>query len=524
MNWSRVAGWIAMSAFGLLISASGADRGVEAQTAPGETVIYARSTDSATLDPGESASAEDKRVTYSLYDTLVDYVLDANGQWTFVPLLAERWTTSPDGLTWTFHLRPGVKFHDGTDFDADAVVFAFDRQRDSKHPYFPKRQKFWQQQFGDLVTQVQAVDKSQVRFTLRSSFGPFLTNLAGSLGAIPSPTAVKKLGGDFATNPVGTGPFKFVQWTTGDRIVLERFSGYWGRPAGPQRVIIRAVPDPSARFAEVQAGNVHIAADISTDFHDRAKQNAQLNVMYRAPLNVGFLYINIAHRPFDNALVRRAVAHAIDKQSIVDAFYSGTGITARNILPPSVFGHNDRAQEYAYDAARARQLLSEAGFPNGFETALWVMPVSRGYFPKPKETGEVIQSNLAAVGIRAKIVTFDWTTYLAKTDAGEADLFMYGTTNAPDPHYFLCWFFCKTTTKDSYNDAEVQRILAEGARETRIPQRATLYARAQELLAVGMPAVPIAHGRPIVVSRRTVAGYRPSPVDNEDFRAVTLSR
>ena len=186
-----------------------------------------------------------------------------------------------------------------------------------------------------------------------------------------------------------------------------------------------------------------------------------------------------------------------------------------------MFGHNDRAQEYAYDPTRARQLLTEAGFPNGFETALWVMPVSGGYFPKPKETGEVIQSNLVAVGIRAKIVMFDWTTYLAKTDAGEADLFMYGTTNAPDPHYFLCWFFCKTTTKDSYNDAEVQRILADAARETRVPQRTALYARAQELLAVGMPAVPIAHGRPIVVSRRTVTGYRPSPVDNEDFRAVT---
>ncbi len=524
MKSLRVARWLAGSALCLLIGSSGVFQMVEAQTAPGDTVIYARSTDSATLDPGESASAEDKRVTYSIYETLVDYTLDAHGQWVFVPQLAERWETSPDGLVWTFQLRQGVKFHDGTDLDAEAVVFAFDRQRDSAHPYFPKRQKFWQQQFGNLVTGVQALDKYRVRFTLRSAFGPFLTNLAGPLAAIPSPTAVKKLGADFATNPVGTGPFKFGQWTTGDRIVLERFSGYWGRAAAPQRVIFRSVPDPAARFAEVQAGNVHIAADIIPDFHDRARQNAQLTIMYRAPLNVGFLYINIAHRPFDNVLVRRAIAHAIDKQSIVDAFYSGTGVTARNILPPSVFGHNDRAQEYAYDPPRARQLLTEAGFPNGFETTLWVMPVSRGYFPKPKETGEVIQSNLAAVGVRAKIVTFDWTTYLAKTDAGEADLFMYGTTNAPDPHYFLCWFFCKTTTKDSYNDAEVQRILADAARETRIPQRTALYARAQELLAVGMPAVPVAHGRPIVVSRRNVTGYRPSPVDNEDFRAVTLGR
>jgi peptide/nickel transport system substrate-binding protein len=206
----------------------GGGRAAEAQAPGGGTVIYARSADAATLDPAESASAEDKRVTYSLYETLVDHVLDARGQWVFVPKLAERWETSPDGLTWTFHLRRNVKFHDGTDFDADAVVFAFDRQRNPGHPYFPKRQKFWQQQFGDLVTGVQALDKHRVRFTLRSSFGPFLTNLAGPLGAVPSPAAVKKAGADFGTTPVGTGPFRFVQWITGDRIVLERSPSYWG--------------------------------------------------------------------------------------------------------------------------------------------------------------------------------------------------------------------------------------------------------------------------------------------------------
>jgi peptide/nickel transport system substrate-binding protein len=496
----------------------------DAQAPSGGTLVYARSTDSATLDPGESASADDKRVTYSIYDTLVDYVQSGDGKWSFVPLLAERWQTSPDGKTWTFHLRRGVKFHDGTDFDAEAVVFAFDRQRTPNHPYFPKRQKFWTQQFGDLITGVQAVDKYTVRFTLRTSFGPFLLNLAGSLGAIPSPTAVKKFGADFATNPVGTGPFKFVQWVTGDRIVLERFPGYWGRAPRVDRIVIRAVPDAAARFAEVQAGGVHIASDISPDFHDRARQNQQLSVLYRTALNVGFVYINIARRPFENVLVRRAVAHAIDKRAIVESFYAGTGMTAKNILPPSVFGHNDGVFEYAYDPQKARQLLAEAGFPSGFDTTLWVMPVSRGYFPKPKEAGEAIQSFLTAVGIRARIVSFDWTTYLAKTDAGEADLFMYGTTNVPDPHYFLCWFFCNTSSKDSYSGTEVQVLLREAAQRTNPELRARLYRRAQELLANDVPAVPVAHGRPIVVARRTVAGYAPSGVDNEDFRITTVSR
>jgi peptide/nickel transport system substrate-binding protein len=442
----------------------------------------------------------------------------------FAPALAERWQASPDGKAWTFFLRKGVKFHDGTDFDADAVVFAFDRQRNSNHPYFPKRQKFWKQIFGDLIARVEAPDKHTVKFSLTSPFGPFLMNIAGPLGAIPSPAAVKSRGADFATNPVGTGPFKFVQWVSGDRIVLERFAGYWGPAPKIERLVIRAVPDPASRFAEVQAGGVHIASDISPDFHDRAKQNPQLNVMYRTALNVGFVYINVAHRPFENVLVRRAIAHAIDKRAIVDSFYAGTGATAKNILPPSVFSHNDNVVEYAYDPQRARQLLAEAGLPNGFETTLWVMPVSRGYFPKPKETGEAIQSYLTAVGIRARIVTWDWTTYLAKTDAGEADLFMYGTTNVPDPHYFLSWFFGNTSPKDSFYSAEVQVLLKDAARRTNLESRSRLYRRAQEILASEMPAVPIAHGRPIVIARRTVSGYAPSGVDNEDFRAVMIGR
>lgn len=523
ISFARKAAVITL-AMTLLLTSVATFHGANAQAPAGGTVIYVRSTDAATLDPAENASAEDKRVTYSIYETLVDYRQDARGQWDFEPRLAESWSVSSDGLNWTFNLRRGVKFHDGSELDADAVVFAFDRQRNPQHPFFARRQRFWAQQFGDILINVQSVDKYTVRFTLRSAFGPFLTNLAGPLASIPSPSSIRRFGADFGTNPVGTGPFRFVSWTTGDRIVLERFAFYWGERPKAQRIIIRAVPDPAARFAEVQSGNAHVAVDIIPDFHDRARQNQQLQVMYKAALNVGFIYINVARRPFENANVRRAIAHAIDKQAIVDSFYSGTGQTAKNILPPSVFGHNEKVLEYKYDPARARQLLSEAGFPNGFDTTLWVMPVSRGYFPKPKETGEVFQSQLQAVGIRARITTFDWTTYLAKTDAGEADLFMYGTTNVPDPHYFLCWFFCKTTTKDSMNDANAQRVLADASRATRVRDRAALYSRAQDMLAQFMPAVPVAHGRPIVVARRDVSGFAPSGVDNEDFTTISASR
>ena len=496
----------------------------KAATTGGAQLVYGRAADSATLDPGENASGEDKRVTYQIYESLVDTAIDKDGRSTIVPLLAEKWDTSADGKEWTFTLRQGVKFHDGTDLDADAVVFAFDRQRDPNHPYYPKKQKFWASQFGDLITKVEALDKQRVKFTLKQPFGPFLTNLAGPLGQIPSPTAVKKFGADFGTNPVGTGPFKLVQWVTGDRIVLERFDGYWRKPVALDRIIFRAIPDPAARYAEIQAGNIDVAIDIDPDNHSRAKADPNLQVLYRPSLNVGFLYINIARKPFDNVKVRQAVAHAIDKQAIIDAFYSGIGRTAKNVLPPSVWGYNDDVVDYKYDPARAKQLLAEAGFPNGFDTTLWVMPVSRPYAPKPKEIGEALYSYLNAVGIRGKITSFDWTTYLAKTDAGEADLFMYGQTNTPDPHNFLHWFFGATSPKNSYNDPEVQKLLNDAATKTKIEERAPLYFKAQAMLHDGVPAVPFAHTTPIVLARKGVQGLVPSAVDNDELRVVSISR
>lgn len=493
-------------------------------TRAGGQLVYGRSGDPASLDPGELASNEDIAVDGQMYETLVKIVFD-QGKMSIEPGLAERWETT-DGKEWTFHLRQGVKFHDGTDFNAQAVVFAFERQNDPKHPNFPKKQKFWGYIFGDIIEKVEAVDDFTVRFTLRDAFSPFISNVGQVLTGIPSPTAVQKYGDDFGLHPVGTGPFKFVEWVSGDRVVVERFDDYWGKPALLDRVIFRSIPDANARFNEVQAGSIDIASSVDPDKYEVAKTLPDIKLVALDPLNVGFLYMNIAHEPFGNLKVRQAVAHAIDKKAIVDAFYSGYGIPAKNILPPASLGYNNDIPDYSFDPALARQLLTEAGFPNGFDTTLWVYPPAGAGvgWTKPKEQGEAIQAYLAAVGIRAKIVTWEWTTYLSKTDAGEADLFMYDTSGPPDPQFFLAWFFGETSPKNSWNDTKVQAVLAQAARTVDLEARAKLYRQAQEMLHEGVPAVPIVHNSGVKLVRSSVQDFVADPVHNDNLKVVWIKK
>lgn len=497
---------------------------VEAPVDPSATwPIIGRTGEPASLDPGESASGEDSAVTSQIYDKLVEMDIDEAGQATYIPALAESWETS-DGQEWIFHLRSGVKFHDGTDFDAEDVVFAFERQRDPDHPYFPVKQKFYQSIFGDVIAEVEALDDLTVRFMLTAPSGPFLENMTNSIAGIPSSQAIREHGDDFGRHPVGTGPFRFVEWEAGTQVILERFDDYWDGAPLPDGLTFRVIPDNDARFSAIAAGEIDVAAGIPPVKYDSGREDPNIDVIQMPSLNVGFLYFNVAKEPLDDRNVRLAVAHAIDKQAIVDAFYEGTGMVARNVLCPASWAYNWDIEPYEYNPELAMELLAEAGFPDGLDVELWVMPVSRPYFPQPQQIGEAFQSYLQAVGIRAEIVSYDWTTYLAMTDAGEAEIFMYGQTNVPDPHAFLYWFFGETTPKDSWDDPEVQRVIAEAARAVDLDERTELYMEAQRMLHEGLPAVPIAHSEPVVMVRAWMSGYRLNPREMHDFTEVVIEK
>ena len=489
----------------------------------GGTFVFGRGADTVGLDPAVVTDGESFRVTRNIYDSLLEYKRDGTE---IVPGLAEYWVASPSGLEWTFELRRHVKFHDGTPFNAEAVVFNFERWMFEQHPSHQGVFEYWKSMFGGFpgfVKSVKAIDELTVKFMLDKPMAPFLANLAMPMFGIASPTAIKKHGDDYFKHPVGTGAFRFREWRKDDRIVLERNPDYWGEKTLLDRVIFRSIVDNSARLLELQAGSIDLMEFLNPDDIPSVKNDAKLQLILRPSMNVGYLWWNVETTPFDKLDVRRAIAHAVNKRSIVEKLLGGIGVPARNMLPPSVWGYNEAVVDYEYDPASAREYLAKAGLPNGFKTKLWAMPNPRPYMPQPTKIAEAIQADLKAVGIDAEIVTMDWATYLAKTRDGEQDMYMLGWTgDNGDPDNFLYWFFGQKETRSRYFNAKAAELTGKARTIFTQEERAQLYREVQVVLKEDAANVPIAHTTPPLAARKTVKGYVPHATGGEKLDTVWL--
>lgn len=498
----------------------------------GGTLVYGRGADSVSLDPANVTDGESMRVTRQIYEGLVSY---SEKDTSIEPALATSWENSKDGLIWTFKLRKNVKFHDGTPFNAAAVKFSFERQMFKDHPYHHGDFEYWLGMFGGfpgVVKSVDVVDDLTVRFKLERPQAPFLANLAMSNFVIFSPDAVKKFGEDIGNHPIGTGPFKFVRWDHGDKITVEANMDYWaGRPY-LDKIIFRSIPDNSARLIELQSGGIHLMDSLNPDDVALVNKDKNLQVLLRPPFNVGYLAMNMDKKPFDNVYVRQAVSYAINKAALVKAFYAGLAQPAKNMTPPSLWGYNNKVTDYTYSVSRAKTLLAKAGYPKGFETTLWAMPVARPYMPQPTKIGEAIQANLAAIGIKAKIVSFDWGTYLDKISNGEHDMCLIGWTgDNGDPDNFLYMLLDKDqAVKGSannysfYRSEELHKVLIEAQRVSDQKTRSALYMKAHEIIHRDAPVVPLVHSTPPLAAFKHVMGYYPHPTQNEVMNLVWLNK
>ncbi len=491
----------------------------------GGTFVFGRGADSVGLDPAIVTDGESFRVTRNIYESLLEYKRDST---VVVPGLAEHWQPSADGLTWKLALRRNVKFHDGTPFNAEAVVFNFERWMLESHPYHKGVFEYWKSMFGGFpgfVKSVKASDDATVEFVLEKPMAPFLANLAMPMFGIASPTAIKKFGDDYFKNPVGTGPFRFKEWRKDDRIVLERNPDYWDEKALLDRVIFRSIVDNSARLLELQAGSIDLMEFLSPDDLPTVKNDANLQLILRPSMNVGYLWWNVEKEPYGKLEVRRAIGHAINKRAIVDKLFGGIGIPAKNMLPPSLWGYNDAVVDYEYDAAKAREYLAKAGLPDGFKTKLWAMPNPRPYMPQPTKIAEAIQADLKVVRIEAEIVTMDWATYLAKTRDGEQEMYMLGWTgDNGDPDNFLYWFFGQKETRSRYVNAKAAELTAKAQAIFEQEERARLYREAQVVLKEDAANVPIAHTTPPLAAKKTVKGYIPHATGGEKLDTVWLEK
>lgn len=496
----------------------------------GGTLIYGRGADAVSLDPADVTDGESVKAVVALFDTLVRYAPDSTE---IEPALATAWEVSEDRETWTFTLREGVAFHDGTPLDADAVVFSFERQRDPAHEFHQGEFVYWKDQFS-FVTKVEKKDARTVVFTLDRPFVPFLTNLAMFTASIVSPAGfreAKARGESPSSNPVGTGPFKLVEWRRGDAIVLEAFDGHWGGRPHLDRLVLRTIPDNNSRFMLLQKGDLQGMDGLNLADVKQAAAAPEVTVLAQPGMNVAYMAFNTRRPPFDDARVRRACAMALDLERVASRIYYGLATPAANPLPPTLFGHDDTIKPRPQDREAAKKLLAEAGHPQGFKTTLWTMSNPRPYLPQPDKMAQYVKAALAQIGVDATIVPKEWASYLEEVQKAEHDLcFMGWIGDTGDPDNFLYVLLDRDNARvgsasnySFYEDEAVHDLLGRARVEADPDRRADLYRQAQQKIFEDCPMVPLAHSTQVAAFGKHVRGFRLHPTGKIDFRRAWLA-
>lgn len=525
------------------------------------TFIFGRGADSVQLDPAIVTDGESFRVTGQVLEPLYQY---DHGSTVPIPALATDCTPNEAATEWVCTLRQGVKFHDGTDFNADAVIFNFERWRFTTHPYHFESQVFeyYEAQFGgyddaSIITSVEKVDDYTIKFVLSAPQAPFLANLAMDIFAISSPAAIEKDGVDYglpANGCVGTGPFKFVEWVEGDHITVEANADYWGGAPKVDKIIWRVIPDDSARFLALQAGDIHGLEQAVVEDLTTAENDPNLAILTRPALNTSYMAFNYKIVEFQDIRVREAVAHAVDKEGLIKNFYGKYGTVAKTFIPPLMWGYKADMVDWTYDPELSKQLLADAGFPNGLSEVtiaedvmdasgnvvfnagdkiplrLYYMPVTRFYFPAAKEIGEAVAANLTSVGINVELyLEGDWPTYLGSRREGRlVGLYMlgWGGDNG-DPDNFLCYFFCTGTEpimrEGWYQNAALVDVLMEAQVTPGQDARDPLYKQAEQMLHDDIARIWLGHNNTPLIFSSKVSGYIAQPVGADYYEFVEIA-
>lgn len=495
---------------GLALLATGAPQAATA----GKTLVVGLVAEPTSMDPGQLTDINSMRVLSSVYDTLVRFKEES---FTQEPGLATSWTISPDGLAYTFTLRRGVKFHDGTAFNAEAVKFTYDRLLDPKHPYANTGPFPFASFYYGAIKQVSVVDPYTVRFTLKKPFSPLLNNLTLNTGRIVSPAAVKKWGKEFAGHPVGTGPFKFASWQKNVRIVLEANSGYWDGAPKLDRLIFRPLVEEQTRVTELLSGGVDFIVDVPPDNVEQVKKDARF-VYYEQPgPHIWWVTLNTQKKPFSDVRVRRAANMAINKDAIAKDILKGTATAALGPIPPAItWAYTDQVTKYAYDPDKAKKLLTEAGYPNGFSAVFWI-PESGSGMQSPKTMAQAIQADLAAVGIKASIQTYEWGAYLNKYGKGfgqEADMgamsFMLDPGD-PAPMLSLVIDGRGGFNGGAYKNAAVDKLLDDATLVVDLKKRGDLYRQATKIIVDDAPWIFIDNAIQNAAGLKKVTGFKLHP-------------
>ena len=506
----------------------------------GSTLVYCSEGSPAGFDPGQYTTGTDYDATSeTLFNRLVQF---ERGGTEAVPALAESWETSADGKAWTFHLRHGVKFHTtdyfkpSREFNADDVVFTFERMLDKDQPFrkaYPTEFPYFTDMGLDRnIARVEKLDDHSVRFVLNEVDAAFIQNLAMSFAAIQSAEYAGQLlaqgkASEINQKPIGTGPFVLSRY---QKDALIRFKGnkdYW-KPEDVRldNLIFAINTDASVRMQKLKAGECQISLNPRPADLASLKQDANLNMPSQPGFNLGYIAYNVTHKPLDRVEVRQALDMAVNKQAIIDAIYQGAGQLAVNAMPPTQWSYDESIKGQAYDPAKARELLKQAGIAEGTEITLWAMPVQRPYNPNAKLMAEMIQADWAEVGIKARIVSYEWGEYIKRAHAGEHDAALFGWTgDNGDPDNWLGTLYgCDAVNGNNISkwcDAAYDKLVKQAKATTDHAQRVALYQQAQQLLAQQLPISPIAHSTVYQPMRKSVQGFLISPFGRNTFYGVS---
>jgi peptide/nickel transport system substrate-binding protein len=379
----------------------------------------------------------------------------------------------------------------------------------------------------DIVRDIRAADDSTVIIRLHRPNAPFLSNLAMGFASISSPTAVREYREDYFKNPVGTGPFRFVEWVKDDRIVLERNEDYWRDPAYLDRVVIRSIPENTVRLLAIEKGEVQAMDGVAPLDARRIDKARGIYLMREAGMNVAYMAMNMEKPPFDKLEVRQAVNHAVNKKALIDGLYMGYGTPAVNPIPPTVWAYNEAISDFEYDPEKARALLAKAGVPEGTKITLHCMSNPRPYMPEPMKVAEVIQADLKKVGLDAELRTMEWGSYLDYCQSLKHQAAFIGWTgDNGDPDNFLYVLLDREATRipaqnySNYKSDELHDVLVEAQVTSDHEKRVELYLLAQEIIHRDVPWLTLAHMDQLFAFRNDVHGFIIHPTGKLRLRSV----